>query len=83
MTTLNEHLHAQLGDQALTSEASLLSATDARAARLPRHHGVLYSDAVRDAIDQLADPAACAGDMARSAYYLGLQIGWRVAQRLR
>lgn len=83
MTTLIDHLRVLLGEEALSNDIALLTATDGRAARLPRHHGVLYSNAVQEAIDQLAHPEACAGDSSRSAYYLGLQVGWRVAHRLR
>ena len=35
------------------------------------------------AIDELTHPGPCSRDTARSAYYLGLQVGWRAAQRLR
>lgn len=83
MTTLIDHLRALLGEEALSNDIALLSATDARAARLPRHYGVLYSNGVQEAIDQLAHPGPCAGDSSRPAYYLGLQVGWRVAHRLR
>lgn len=80
MTPLCEHLRALLGKDALATEIALLTAAEARAANLPRHHGVLYSEAVQEEIDELD---AGADSAIRSAYYLGLQIGWRVAQRLR
>lgn len=85
MTPLCEHLCALLGNEALASEIGLLTAADARAAKLPRHHGVLYSGAVQAEIAQLASgtPAPDIAQSSRSAYYLGLQVGWRVAQRLR
>jgi hypothetical protein len=81
--TLIDCLRAMLGGNALTSEIPLLTAAEARAAKLPREHGVLYSDAVEEAIDEIADPGPCSRDATRAAYYLGLQVGWRVAQRLR
>jgi len=83
MTTLIDHLRALLGGYVLTREIALLTAADSRAARLPRTYGVLYSDAVQEAIDEISDPESCARDMTRAAYYLGLQVGWRAAQRLR
>jgi hypothetical protein len=83
MTTLIDHLRALFGGKSLMAELSLLTAADARAAKLPSEHGVLYSDAVHDAIDQLTHPGPCSRDTARSAYYLGLQVGWRTAQRMR
>ena len=83
MTTLIDHLRALLGGKSLATELSLLTAADARAAKLPGEHGVLYSEAVHEAIDQLTHPGPCSRDTARSAYYLGLQVGWRTAQRLR
>ena len=83
MTTLIDHLRALLGGKSLTTELSLLTSADARAAKLPSEHGVLYSEAVHDAIDQLTHLGPCSRETARSAYYLGLQVGWRVAQRLR
>jgi hypothetical protein len=83
MTTLLDHLRAWFGEEALEPEIRILVATDARAARLPRHHGVLYSPAVDATIAELA-PSELGTDAAvRSAYYFGLQVGWRVAQRLR
>src|SRR5262249_54103670 len=82
MTLLCEHLRALLGNEAIAAEIALLTAAEARAAKLPRHHGVLYSEAVKDEIDQL-DSGPTATTTSRSAYYLGLQVGWRVAQRLR
>jgi hypothetical protein len=83
MTTLIDHLRVLLGEESLSNDVALLTATDARAARLPRLYGVLYSDAVQEAIDQLAQPGSCTCDSNRSAYYLGLHVGWRVAHRLR
>ena len=83
MTTLIDHLRALLGGNSLATEIALLTAADARASRLPREHGVLYSDAIHAAIDELTHPGPCSRDTARSAYYLGLQVGWRAAQRLR
>ena len=58
-------------------------AADARAARLPRMYGVLHGDAVQAAIDDLTGPDPFPHDATRAAYYLGLQVGWRAAQRLR
>lgn len=82
MTALCEHLRALLGGQALANDIALLTAVEARAAQLPRHHGVLFSPAVQEQIDLLAQGPGSL-DASRSAYYLGLQVGWRVAQRLR
>jgi hypothetical protein len=81
MTTLVDHLRTLLGGSSLAADIPLLTAADARAATVPRRCGVLYSETVQGAIDQLAVPHS--GDTARAAYYLGLQVGWRVAQRLR
>jgi hypothetical protein len=83
MTTVIDHLRALLGGKSLAADLSLLTAADSRAARLPREHGVLYSDAVQEAIGELAHPGQCLRDEARAAYYLGLQVGWRAAHRLR
>ncbi len=83
MTTLVDHLRALLGGKSLATELSLLTAADARASKLPSEHGVLYCEAVHEAIDQLTHPGPCSRDTARSAYYLGLHVGWRAAQRLR
>jgi hypothetical protein len=83
VTTLLDQLRVLFGGASIAAEIPLLTAADSRAAKLPREHGVLYSDAVRDAIDQLADPGPCPRDVARAAYYLGLQVGWRAAHRLR
>ena len=86
MTALIDHLRALLGANSLATEASLLTAADSRAARLPREHGVLHSKAVQDAVNELVTSSASnasASDVARAAYYLGLQVGWRAAQRLR
>ncbi len=59
MTTLIDHLRALLGGNSLATEIALLTAADARASRLPREHGVLYSDGVHDAIDELTHPGPC------------------------
>jgi len=85
MTTLSDHLRALLGAAALADDAALLMATDAVAAKLLRHHGVLYSREAREALNLLAQPTPdlSTETTGRSAYYLGLQVGWRVAQRLR
>jgi hypothetical protein len=83
MTPLIDCLRALLGGIFLTTELPLLMAADARAAKLSREHGVLFSDATRSAIDELTQPGPCACEQVRSAYYLGLQVGWRTAQRFR
>lgn len=83
MTSLLDHLRALLGGYALGSEVALLTAADARAARLPRTYGVLHSDAIQGAIDEIAGFEPAPRDLTRAAYYLGLQVGWRAAQRLR
>jgi hypothetical protein len=56
MTTLIDHLRALLGGNSLATEIALLTAADARASRLTREHGVLYSDAIHAAIDELTHP---------------------------
>jgi hypothetical protein len=58
-------------------------ATDARAGRLLKENGLLFSDPVRDEIEELSEAAAHTCDPLRAGYYLGLQIGWRAAQRFR
>jgi len=83
MTPLVDCLTALVGGSQLTSDLPLLTAADARAAKLPREHGVLYGDAVLETIEQLSTPGPCVRDSLRAAYYLGLQIGWRTAHRLR
>ncbi len=84
MTPLLDHLRALLGSKSLAEDEPLLTAADARAAKLPREHGVPHSRAVQDTIDELARSSSpCKFDSARAAYYLGLQVGWRAAQRLR
>jgi hypothetical protein len=72
-----------VGGKSFAEDLPLLTAADARAARLPREHGVLYSEAVQEAIVELAPPGPCQPGEVRAAYYLGLQIGWRAAHRLR
>jgi len=83
MTTLIDHLLVLLGSNALADDVSLLTAADAKAAKLPREHGVLHSSAVQHAVEELTASATAASDGTRAAYYLGLQVGWRIAQRLR
>ncbi len=84
MTTLIEHLLVLLGSNTLAADVSLLTAADARAAKLPREHGILYSKAVQQAVEELTTSASTGeSDATRAAYYLGLQVGWRIAQRLR
>jgi hypothetical protein len=83
MIPLIDHLRALLGSNSLSLDEPLLTAADARAARLPREHGVLHCKAVQDAIDELGGASSSKFDATRAAYYLGLQVGWRVAQRLR
>jgi hypothetical protein len=83
MTPLIDCLRAFLGGISLAEELPLLTAADARAAKVLREHGVLYCGAVRSAIDDLAPPGPCASEQVRAAYYLGLQTGWRTAQRFR
>jgi hypothetical protein len=80
---LADVLSALLGRAAIENDMSILMATDARAARAIKAAGILYSDAMRDEIDALANPGPCSADAVRAAYYFGLQIGWRAAQRMR
>jgi hypothetical protein len=83
MIPLLDHLRALLGSNSLSADEPLLTAADSRAAKLPREHGVLHCKAVQDAINELAESSPSKFDATRAAYYLGLQVGWRVAQRLR
>jgi hypothetical protein len=83
MKPLVDCLAAFVGGSTLTNDLPLLTAADARAAKLPREHGVLYGDAVLEAIEQLSIAGPCTRDSFKAAYYLGLQIGWRTAHRVR
>lgn len=83
MTPLVDHLYALLGRDALAEDGELLADADARAAKLLRTKGVLHSDAVQAALDEMTSRPACLRPRERVAYYLGMQIGWRAAQRLR
>jgi hypothetical protein len=82
MTPLIDHLRALLGGALLAKEAALLATADMRAAKLVRTHGVLHSKAVDEAIREMTPPEPRGCDETRAAYYLGLQTGWRAAQRL-
>ena len=83
MIPLTDHLRALMGSNSLSGDEPLLAAADSRAAKLPREHGVLHSKAVQDAIGELTESSPSKFDATRAAYYLGLQFGWRAAQRLR
>jgi len=83
MIPLIDHLRALLGSNSLSADEPLLAAADSRAAKLPREHGVLHCKAIQDAVNELAGSSPSKFDATRAAYYLGLQVGWRVAQRLR
>jgi hypothetical protein len=82
MTPLIDYLRALLGGALLAKEVALLEAADMRAAKLVRTHGVLHSKAVDEAIRDMTRPEPCACHETRAAYYLGLQTGWRAAQRI-
>ncbi len=82
MKPLLEVLSAVLGGQAL-QDGPILMAADAKASHTAKQSGLLYGDLIRDAIDDLADPGPHSCDTIRAAYYLGLQMGWRAAQRFR
>jgi hypothetical protein len=83
MTPLVDYLRALVGANALTQDGDLLAATDACAAKLLRAHGVLHSAAVQTELDDMRAHESCERRRERLAYYLGVQIGWRAAQRLR
>jgi hypothetical protein len=83
MTPLADHLRALVGADALAEDGDVLAATDARAARLLRANGVLHSSAVQAELNEMAAREAGGDRRERLAYYLGVQIGWRAAQRLR
>jgi len=83
MTPLVDHLHALVGADALAQDAEILAATDARAAKLLRAGGVLHSAAVQTTLDDMASHESSVQRRDRIAYYLGVQVGWRAAQRLR
>ena len=65
------------------SEASILDGADARAKKVIKEHGLLYSPGIEAEIDSLATSGPCCRAEKRAAYYLGLQLGWRAAQRFR
>jgi len=79
MIPLIDHLRALLGSNSLSTDEPLLAAADSRAAKLPREQGVLHCKAIQDAVNELAGSSPSRFDT-RAAYYLGLQVGWRVAQ---
>lgn len=83
MTPLADYLRALVGADALAEDGELLAATDARAAKLLRANGVLHSSAVQEELNELASREIGGHRRDRLAYYLGVQIGWRAAQRLR
>jgi hypothetical protein len=82
MMPLLDVLSALLGADSIEDEIPTLMAADARAGRILKNHGLLYYEPIRDEIHELADPRS-PDDPVRAGYYLGLQMGWRAAQRLR
>lgn len=82
MKSLPDVLRALVGAQAVAADAPLLTAAEARTAKLIREHGVLYTEAVEDEIALLVSSGPATHEQRRVAYYLGLQMGWRAAQRL-
>lgn len=78
---LLDALRALLGAKQLATEANILSATDARSSKLLKDNGLIFSNAVQTEIETLVEPGVCSTE--RAAYYLGVQMGWRAAQRFR
>lgn len=82
MKSLSDAIRALMGAHAVSADAPLLTAAEARTAKLIREHGVLYTEAVEDEIASLVSSGTWTHEQRRAAYYLGLQAGWRAAQRL-
>jgi hypothetical protein len=82
MPLLLEALRTLLG-ASCASEANILTVADARAKRIIKEHGLVYSPGIEAEIDNLATSGPCCNAEKRAAYYLGLQLGWRAAQRFR
>lgn len=82
MMQLLQALQTLLG-ASCTTEAAVLDAADRRAARVIREHGLLYSPGIAAEIRGLATSGPCVQSEQHAAYYLGLQLGWRAAQRFR
>jgi hypothetical protein len=83
MIPLIDYLRTLIGGALVASEAALLGTADMHAARLVRMHGVMHSKAVDEAVREMTLPEQCACAETHAAYYLGLQVGWRAAQRLK
>jgi len=89
--SLLDVLRALVGAMRCAGDADVLMLTEARARKLLNENGVLYGDRVQAEIDVIAVPRPWPGEEirtahyagVRAAYYLGLQIGWRAAQRFR
>jgi hypothetical protein len=76
-----DFLRVLLGGTDAAQDAAILSATDARAKQLLKDNGLRYSEAVKQEIDAICD-GPCRRDQLCVSYYLGVQMGYRVAKRL-
>lgn len=77
-----DFLRVLLGGPDSAYDAAVLAATDARAKQLLKENGLRFSDAVKREIDALSG-GPCERERLRAAYYLGVQVGYRTATRLR
>lgn len=82
MTPLVDQLRALVGVETLREDEELLTAADTHAEQLVRAHGVLHSAAVQEAVDNMCDSQSCVKRRRRVPYYIGVQVGWRVAHRV-
>lgn len=76
-----DFLRVLLGGAEAAHDAAILSATDARAKQLLKDNGLRYSEAVKKEIDTICD-GPCRRDQLCVSYYLGVQMGYRIAKRL-
>lgn len=83
MTPLIDQLRALVGAETLGEDEDLLATGDTYAEKLAHSHGVLHSPAVQDAVDDMCASQTCVKRRRKVPYYIGLQVGWRVAHRLR
>ncbi len=89
--SLLDVLRALVGAARCADDADVLMLTEARGRKLLNENGVLYGDRVQAEIGVIAAPRVWPSEEirtahytgVRAAYYLGLQIGWRAAQRFR
>lgn len=78
-----EFLRVLVGGAEAAYDSTILSATEARAKKLLNQNGLRYSDAVKNEIEAICDSAPCHRDQLCVSYYLGVQMGYRAATRLR